>query len=342
MNGELQNIEFQNWLNELKLEIHQARRKLVFSINTQLIELYWNIGRAIYEKQVSANWGSGIIDNLASELKKEFNDIKGFSRRNLYAMRQLYVFYSSKYQFVPQTVAQLPWGHNRLILSKIKNVEEAEFYTIETIKNTWDRDTLEIKIKNDLYNSQGNLPNNFDLVLPKNQSIMANEILKDPYNFDFLGLENDALEKAIKNELIKHITKFLIELGKGFAYVGNEIKIEVSDNDYYIDMLFYHLELRAYIVIELKSGKFKPEYLGKLNFYLSAVDTQLKKNSDNQSIGILLCKTKDKIEVEYALRDVNKPIGISEYQLLSNLPDKIKHQLPSIEELEKEFNKKGV
>lgn len=342
MNGELQNIEFQNWLNELKLEIHQARRKLVFSINTQLIELYWNIGRAIYEKQVSANWGSGIIDNLASELKKEFNDIKGFSRRNLYAMRQLYVFYSSKYQFVPQTVAQLPWGHNRLILSKIKNVEEAEFYTIETIKNTWDRDTLEIKIKNDLYNSQGKLPNNFDLVLPKNQSIMANEILKDPYNFDFLGLENDALEKAIENELIKHITKFLIELGKGFAYVGNQIKIEVSDNDYYIDMLFYHLELRAYIVIELKSGKFKPEYLGKLNFYLSAVDTQLKKNSDNQSIGILLCKTKDKIEVEYALRDVNKPIGISEYQLLSNLPEKIKHQLPSIEELEKEFNKKGV
>lgn len=171
---------------------------------------------------------------------------------------------------------------------------------------------------------------------------MAIEILKDPYNFDFLGLENDALEKSIEDELSKHITKFLIELGKGFAYVGKQVKIEVSENDYFMDMLFYHLELKAYIVIELKSGKFKPEYLGKLNFYLSAVDTQLKKESDNQSIGILLCKSKDKIEVEYALRDFNKPIGISEYQLINKLPQDIKTQLPSVEELENEFSKKDI
>jgi predicted nuclease of restriction endonuclease-like (RecB) superfamily len=342
MGSDLVNIEYQNWLKELKSEIHQARKKLVFSINSQLIELYWNIGRAINEKQNYSNWGSKVIENLAIELKKEFNDIKGFSRRNLYAMRQFYLFYSNKYQFVPQTVAQLPWGHNRLIISKLKDIDEAEFYVIETIKNSWDRDTLEVNIKNNYYKTKGLLPNNFDMVLPENQSKMATEILKDPYNFDFLGLENDALEKAIEDELTKYITKFLIELGKGFAFVGKQVKIEVSENDYYIDMLFYHLELRAYIVIELKSGKFKPEYLGKLNFYLSAVDSQLKKENDNQSIGILLCKSKDKIEVEYALRDISKPIGISEYQLISNLPEKIKIQLPSLEEIEDEFNKKGI
>lgn len=273
-------------------------------------------------------------------MKHEFPEIKGFSRRNIYAIRQWYKFYSTKYQFVPQSVAQLPWGHNRLIITKIKDIDEAEFYCNETIKNGWDRDTLEIQIENKLYNKLGLADNNFSQTLPVEQSKLASETLKDPYNFDFLGLHDDALEIAIENELVKNITKFLLELGKGFAFLGRQYKIEVSENDYFIDMLFYHMELKSYIVIELKAGKFKPEFAGKLNFYLSAVDSQLKRDGDNQSIGILLCKKKDKIEAEYALRDINKPMGITEYKLTDAIPENIKTKLPSIEELENELIKK--
>jgi predicted nuclease of restriction endonuclease-like (RecB) superfamily len=240
---------------------------------------------------------------------------------------------------VPQTVAQIPWGHNRLIINKIKDIEIAEYYAGQCLKNAWDRETLEIQIKSNYYTRIGKSANNFEITLPEYQSKLANETLKDPYNFDFLGLQEDALEKVVEDELSKHITKFLLELGKGFAFVGRQYKIEISENDYYIDMLFNHLELRSYIVIELKSGKFKPEYAGKLNFYLSAVDSQLKKEIDKPSIGILLCKTKDKIEAEYALRDINKPMGISEYKLTEAIPDDLKYKLPTIEELENELEK---
>ena len=276
---------------------------------------------------------------ISKELTSEFPDIKGFSKRNIYAIRQWYSFYSQKYEFVPQAVAQIPWGHNRLIISKIKDIEIAEYYIDHCIKNAWDRDTLEVQIKSNYYSRIGKSANNFEVVLTETQSKLANETLKDPYNFDFLGLQEDALEKVVEDELTKHITKFLLELGKGFAFVGRQYKIEISENDYYIDMLFYHLDLRAYVVVELKSGKFKPEYAGKLNFYLSAVDSQLKKEIDNPSIGILLCKSKDKIEAEYALRDINKPMGISEYKLTEAIPDNIKYKLPTIEELESEFEK---
>lgn len=249
-------------------------------------------------------------------------------------MSQLYKFYSAKYPFVPQTVAQLPWGHNRLIISKVKTVDEAEFYCFETISNGWDRDTLELQIKKNLFQSRGSAISNFDSTLPAKQSKLVTQTLKDPYNFDFLGLYDDALEKAIEDELTKHITEFLLELGKGFAFLGRQYRIEISDSDYYLDMLFYHVELRCYVVIELKSGKFKPEFAGKLNFYLSAVDSQIRKQGDNPTIGILLCKSKDKIEVEYALRDINKPMGISEYRLTDAIPENLKAKLPSIEELE--------
>ena len=235
---------------------------------------------------------------------------------------------------MPQSVAQIPWGHNRLIISKVKNIDEAEFYSNETIKNNWDRDTLEIQITNKLFLKKGSSTTNFPQTLPENQANLAVQSLKDPYNFDFLGLHDDALEKAIEDELVKNITRFLLELGKGFAFVGRQYKVEVSESDYYIDLLFYHLDLRSYIVIELKAGRFKPEYTGKLNFYLSAVDSQIKKPEDNQTIGILLCRKKDKIEAEYALRDINKPMGISEYRLTDAIPDNIKTKLPSIEELE--------
>jgi len=340
MNTELNLLEYKNWISELKSKIRAARRKVAYSINSQLLEMYWEIGKDISEKQEESKWGSKFIEQTAIELKHEFPEVKGFSRRNIYAIRQWYKFYSTKYQFVPQSVAQIPWGHNRLIITKIKNVEEAEFYCIETIKNGWDRDTLEIQIENKYYSRLGVADNNFKQTLPTEQSKLASEILKDPYNFDFLGLHDDALEIAIENELVKNITKFLLELGKGFAFLGRQFKIEISDNDYFMDLLFYHMELRCFIVIELKAGKFKPEFAGKLNFYLSAVDSQLKRQGDNPSIGILLCKKKDKIEVEYALRDMKKPMGITEYKLTDSIPESIKTKLPSIEELENELSRR--
>lgn len=340
MKQELKISDFGNWIIELKSKIHEAQRKIAYSINSQLIELYWEIGQSIAEKQENANWGSNFIEQVAVELKHEFPEIKGFSRRNLYAMCQWYNFYSKKYQFVPQPVAQIPWGHNRLIVTKIKDVEEAEFYCISTIENGWDRDTLEVQILNNLYKKAGKAINNFENTLPASQSKLVTQTLKDPYNFDFLGLHDDALERAIEDELTKHITEFLLELGKGFAFLGRQFKIEISETDYFIDMLFYHLELRCYVVIELKSGKFKPEHAGKLNFYLSAIDSQLRKPEDNPTIGILLCKSKDKIEVEYALRDINKPMGISEYRLTDAIPENFKTKLPSIEEIENEFENK--
>jgi len=332
--NEMNISNFGSWIKDLKSKIHEARRKVAFSVNSQLMELYWEIGRELHAKLENAVWGSNLIEEVAKELKHEFPDIKGFSRRNLFAIRQWYRFYSEKYEFVPQTVAQIPWGHNRLIITKIKDINEAEFYCIETIRNNWDRDTLEIKISTKFYEKTGKAINNFSSTLPSNQSQLVNQTLKDPYNFDFLGLYDDALERAIEDQLTKHITAFLLELGKGFAFIGRQYKIEISENDYFIDMLFYHTELRCYIVVELKAGKFRPEHAGKLNFYLSAVDSQLKKSIDNPSIGILLCKSKDKIEVEYALRNLNKPMGISEYRLTDAIPENLKTNLPSIEELE--------
>ncbi len=332
--------EYRNWIKEIKSKIHIARNKIALSINSQLLGLYWNIGKDISEKQEKSKWGSSFIEQVAIDLKHEFPEIQGFSRRNLYAIRQWYKFYSSKYAIVPQAVAQIPWGHNRLIISKVKNIEEAIFYSTETVQKGWNRDALEIQIANKLFERQGNAINNFTDTLPANQSKIASETLKDPYNFDFLGLQDDVLEREIETELTKNITNFLLELGKGFAFLGRQYKIEISESDYFIDLLFYHMDLRSYVVIELKAGKFKPEFAGKLNFYLSAVDSQLKKAEDNPTIGILLCKRKDKIEAEYALRDINKPMGISEYRLTDAIPADIKTKLPSIKELEDELMEK--
>jgi predicted nuclease of restriction endonuclease-like (RecB) superfamily len=326
--------DFSEWVNSLKAKIHAARNKLAFSINSQVLELYWEIGRDIAEKQQNSHWGSGFIARIAVELKHEFPDITGFSRRNVYAMLQWYKFYSAKYQFVPHGVAQIPWGHNLLIISKIKNIDEAEFYCRATAHNAWDRDTLEVQIEDGYYSKVGRSSNNFENTLPATQSQLATQALKDPYNFGFLGLENDALEKAIEDELAKNITKFLLELGKGFAFLGRQYKIEIGDTDHFLDMLFYHVDLRCYVVIELKAGKFQPEYAGKLNYYLSAVDSQLRKEGDNSTIGIILCKMKNKIDVEYALRDINKPIGISQYELTNAIPENFKPNLPSVEEIE--------
>ncbi|MBF9254183.1 DUF1016 family protein [Pontibacter sp. 172403-2] len=333
-------IAYRTWIKALKSKIQSARIKVALSVNAQLIELYWDLGKDISEKLGNSNWGSKIIEQISTDLRHEFPDLKGFSRRNLYAIKQWYQFYSQQYDFVPQAVAQLPWGHNRLIVSKIKDVADAIFYCEAAIKNGWSRDVLEMQLDSRLVERTGNTTHNFDSTLPEQQSRIASQTFKDPYNFDFLGLHDEALEREIENELTANITEFLLELGKGFAFVGRQYKIEISETDYFIDLLFYHLDLRSYVVIELKAGKFKPEYAGKLNFYLSAVDSQIKKPHDNSTIGILLCKKKDKIEAEYALRDINKPMGISEYKLTQAIPENIKTQLPSIEELEHDLNEK--
>jgi predicted nuclease of restriction endonuclease-like (RecB) superfamily len=329
---------YKQWLEDIKQKIRTTQLKVAVSANTQLIELYWQLAEDIVKKQQSSNWGDAVLEQLSLDLKLTFPSISGFSRRNLYAIRQWYVFYSSKYEFVPQAVAQIPWGHNRLIISKVKNIEQAVFYCRATLENGWNRDNLELAIKNNYFSTKGKSITNFERTLPKLQSGLAEETLKNPYNLDFLELEQDALEREIENAMIKHITQFLIELGKGFAFVGRQYQLIVSDNEYYIDLLFYHLQLRCFVVIELKAGKFKPEYAGKLNFYLSAVDSQLKHSTDNPSIGLILCKHKDKVEAEYALRDINKPIGISEYMLTQALPKDYQNQLPTVEQLENQLN----
>ena len=335
-----QNRDYQNWLSNIKQKIKSAQLRATLSVNSVLLHLYWDIGKEVVEKQKKTDWGSGFIEQFASDLRKSFPDIKGFSKRNVYAMRQWYLFYSEQFEFVPQAVAQIPWGHNRLIISQIKDINEAIFYANATIENGWSRDNLEIQIDKKYYERKGNTITNFERTLPSPQSDLAQETIKDPYQFGFLGLEDDALEKEIETELTRHITDFLIELGKGFAYVGNRYHIKVSKKDYYIDLLFYHLELRCYVVIELKAGIFKPEFAGKLNFYLSAVDTLIKREEDNPTIGILLCKKKDRVEAEFALRDINKPIGISDYQLTKAIPDEIKTKLPTVEQLENELSEK--
>jgi len=339
MEGALKhNADYQNWLDQIKTKIKTAQYRAALSVHSVLLELYWEMGKEIVEKQKVEAWGSGFIEQFAADLRKSFPDIKGFSKRNVYAIRQWYLFYSERFEFVPQAVAQIPWGHNRLILTKIKSVEEALFYAQATLRNGWGRDSLEIQIDKKYHLKQGNSTTNFEMTLPSPQSELARETIKDPYDFDFLGLEDDALEKEIETELTKHITEFLIELGKGFAYVGRQYAIRVSEKDYYIDLLFYHLELRCYVVVELKAGVFKPEHAGKLNFYLSAVDSLVKRKEDNPTIGILLCKKKDRVEAEFALRDINKPIGISDYLLTKAVPQEIMTKLPTVEQLENELS----
>ena len=329
--------EYSEWLGALKLKIKSTQIRAALSINKEIIFLYWEIGKDLFENQKNKGWGNSVVDNLEKDLLKAFPNIKGFSRRNLFYMKGFYTFYSSSYEKVQQLVAQIPWGHNILIFSKSKTIEESYFYLSETIKNNWSRSVLDLQFKSDLYLRQGNAITNFKKTLPKPDSDLANQTLKDPYLFDFLTLQKNANEKNIEDQLTKHITKFLLELGIGFAFVGKQYKLEVGDKDYYIDLLFYHTKLKCYIVVELKAKIFKPEYAGKLSFYISAVDDILKSNSDNPTIGIILCQDKNKIEVEYALKGISQPIGVAEYQFNNAIPENIKSNLPSVEELEKEL-----
>jgi len=326
--------EYIEWFIELKSKIQSTQIKATLSANKEMILLYWEFGKELFEKQEKKGWGNAVVDSLEKDLRKEFPNLKGFSRRNLFYMKSFYAFYQMDFKKVQQFVAQIPWGHNILIISQSKNMEEAIFYLNETFENNWSRDILNLQIKNNLFERKGKAITNFSKALPHPNSDLANQTLKDPYLFDFLTLKNDADEHNIEEQLTKHITQFLLELGTGFAFIGRQYKLEIGGKDFYIDLLFYHTKLNCYIVVELKIKSFRPEHAGKLNFYLSAVDDILKTETDNPTIGIILCQKKNKIEAEYALRGLSQPIGVAEYQLSKAVPENIKSELPSIEEIE--------
>jgi len=300
-----------------------------------LIILYWNIGKIILQQQKEQGWGAKVIENISQDLQNSFPKMKGLSYRNLNYMRKFAETYPV-FSIVQQVVAQLPWGQNIWLMDKLDTNEKRTWYAQKAIKNGWSRNILAMQIESNLYERQNseNKINNFALTLPKPQSDLANELLKDQYIFDFLEISEQAKEREVEAGLVKNLKKFLLELGKGFAFVGEQYHLSVSNQDYYLDLLFYHTKLHAYVVFELKIGEFLPEYAGKMNFYLNAVDEQIKTKEDNASIGVILCKSKDKIIAEYSIKNMTKPIGIAEYTLTNAIPDNIKDNMPTIEELE--------
>ncbi len=330
-------IDYQSIFIELKKKILTSQLKALRTVNKELVMLYWEIGNTILQNQSQKGWGAKIIDTLSKDLREAFPNMKGFSIRNLKYMRQFAYNYPN-ISIVQEVLAQLPWYHNITLIQKIKDENVRQWYIEKTIENGWSRTVLVHQIELDLYNRNNNKKiTNFTKTLISPQSELAIATLKDPYIFDFLTLSEKAKEKDIEEQLVKHITKFLLELGTGFSFVGNQYKLEVGNKEYYIDLLFYHLKLKCYFVIELKSVAFKPEFAGKLNFYLSAVDDLVKSNTDHPTIGLILCKTKDKVEAEYSLRDIHKPMGISEYQITKNIPKELKTKLPTIEEIEEQL-----
>lgn len=328
--------DYQELLDDLKSRIRNARVRAAISVNRELIFLYWQIGHAILERQAQEGWGSKVIERLADDLRHEFSDMKGLSRANLFYMRAFAEAYPDE-QIVQQLAGQIPWWHNVVIMTKIKDPKQREWYIRACIENGWSRAVLMAQIETRLYERTGAAITNFQRTLPAPQSELAQQLLKDPYNFEFLTTYDEAVERDLQKGLLEHLKDFMLELGVGFAYVGSNYHLEIGGEDFYLDLLFYHLRLRSFVVVELKTTEFKPEYAGKLNFYLSASDDLLRHPQDNPTIGILLCKGKNRVVVEYALRDVHKPIGVAEYQLAKALPDSLKGSLPTVEQLEAEL-----
>lgn len=364
-------------LANIKARIRTAQVKAALSVNRELIQLYWDIGRQIALKQESEGWGAKVIDRLAADLQREFPGIAGFSRGNIYRMRCFYMAYGHASPIVaqparqlpkqrrvaqpvrqmgiaivpqaagqlehgapPEPMASLPWFHNVVLIETVSEPSARLWYANQTLKSGWSRAMLEHWIDSDLYARQGQAANNFKATLPPEQSDLAQQILKDPYNFDFLTLHADAVERELEDGLMGHVTRFLLELGEGFAFVGRQVHLEIDGEDFYIDLLFYHLHLRAFVVIELKARKFVPEYAGKLNFYLSAVDDLMRKPGDAPSIGLILCKTRSKVIAEYALRHLARPVGVAQYitKLTETLPKELTGQLPTVQEIEAELS----
>ncbi|TKK70219.1 DUF1016 domain-containing protein [Ilyomonas limi] len=363
------NPDYKQWLAHLKAQIRSAQIKAALKVNAELILLYWQLGNEIVQKQNEAKWGDKWLHQLSKDLMSEFPDIKGCSHTNLKYIIRWYQFYAPAIgqqavaqlqnkvktggnttvqqpvgqigqqvvDQIPALLTTIPWGHHLQIITKCKKLEEALFYIKETSTHNWSRAVLVHQIESGLYHRKGTAVTNFETTLPKPQSDLAKELLKDPYTFDFLSLSEEYKERDLENALTDHITKFLLELGAGFSFVGRQYHITVGGDDFYIDLLFYHLKLRCFVVIELKTGKFIPEYAGKLNFYLNIIDDSLKHATDQPSIGIIICKERNKVVAEYALRGMDKPIGVSEYQLTEKLPAALKGKLPTVEQIEEEL-----
>lgn len=371
MNDKIKHIEYRDWLYNLKQQIKTGQIKAALSVNSQLIMLYWDLGKQIVEKQEYAQWGSGFIEQLSKDLKEEFPEMKGFSFTNLHYCKRFYKFYSQGIEqnkgdslilpqlegklepsereddiILPQVggklkqavslIASIPWGHQKMLVDKCKSINQAIFYINKTIENNWSRAVLEYQIESNLFGRHGKAITNFSLTLPSPQSDLANELMKDPYNFSFLQLSEKVKEVDLEKALIQHISNFLPELGIGFAYMGRQFSFKIGKKDYRTDLLFYHTRLKCYVIIELKTKEFEPEFTGKLNFYISAINELLKDDYDKPVIGILLCKNKDNYEVEFSLKDVNNPIGVSSFHY-TELADEIKAALPSVEELQNEL-----
>jgi len=327
-------------LEDIKARIRQAQVRAALSVNRELVLLYWHIGKEILQRQEQEGWGTKVIDRLARDLAREFPEMKGFSPRNLKYMRAFAEAWPDE-PIVQEALAQITWYHNITLLEKVKDPAERLWYVQQTLQHGWSRNVLVHHIESGLYQRQGKAITNFERTLPAPQSDLARSLLKDPYVFDFLSLGPEAQERDLERALLDHLRDFLLELGKGFAFVGNQYRLEVGGDEFYIDLLFYQLRLRCYVVIELKVGEFKPEYAGKMNFYLSAVDDLLRHPEDRPSIGLILCKSQNRLIAEYALRDISKPMGVATYRLTSALPAELQKNLPSIEELEKELGYGG-
>lgn len=325
-------------LGDLKSRIAEARLKAALAVNSELILLYWQIGRDILERQRDEGWGAKVVERLGADLRQAFPEMTGLSSRNLKYMRAFAEAYPN-HEFVQQVAAQLPWGHAMVLLDQVKKHDEREWYMRQAIENGWSRNVLVHQIEGELYRRQGKALTNFTRTLPAPQSELAQQIVKDPYNFEFLSLGAEMQERELERGLLEHLRQLILELGKGFAFVGSQYPLQVGGQDYYLDLLFYHLRLRCFVVFELKIEEFKPEFAGKMNFYLSAVDDQLKHTSDQPSIGIILCKGRNAVVVEYALRDTSKPVGVAHYRLTPApaLPAKLRRELPTSDELAGEF-----
>lgn len=330
--------QYQTFLENIKQSVYQSRYQAARQVNKELIILYHHIGSEILRQQNEKGWGAKVINQLSKDLRSEFSEMRGFSSQNLKYMKKFAEEYTAN-EIGQQAVDQLAWGHVIVLLYEIKDKGERKFYSQKTAEYGWSRSILSMQIETKLYQREGKSITNFKNKLESPHSDLAQSTLKNPYFFDFLSLGKEAHEREIEKGLIKHIEKFLIELGEGFAFLGRQYHLQVEDQDFFLDLLFYHIKLRSFVVVELKSGKFKPEYAGKMNFYLSAVDDLLRHPSDNPSIGLILCRSKVGVLAEYALRDMTKPIGLAEYRLTENLPENIKTELPTIEELEAELSK---
>ncbi len=349
---EFSDADYVQLLDQVKSRIREARVRAGLAANRELVALYWEVGKLIVGRQKAQGWGAAVIERLSRDIRHEFSDLKGFSPRNIWRMRAFYLEYTEGVTTMPQVAAEfdgkslpqiaagLPWMHNSVLIEKVKDLNARLWYMRQTLEHGWSRPILTLHIQQGDYERKGKAVTNFSRTLPATQSDLARDLLKDPYIFDFLGLTDDTREREIENALLQHLREFLIELGNGFAFVGNQYRLAIGDEDYYIDLLFYHLKLRCYFVIDLKTRPFAAEDAGKMNFYLNAVDDLLRHPDDQPSIGLVLCREEEgsnRMLLEYALRGLKKPIGVSEYQLTRALPDNLKPSLPTVEEIEREI-----